>query len=491
MASNVKVPGNRKSVNAGATVRVGNGSATMTRRELTARQMQIIGNRREAVIHNASNRLASPRDVLGSTQDGCDWAMAALDPCSPEAPMSVGLPDTITAAVVTPGYRQETSISWDTTMFNPASDADGMTSWGVQVVRPPIAEIAFMYRLHNETNDKYSRWRVIRVPGFSSVPNASSESGYSFRTGGYNKYRIIGSGSTMELDAPDIANQGRVVSGQVEPSSSMLDHAVEQYKTPSGTAQPGPGQVFKEFHLNVLATKNALVSLAPRVYQGEAKNGVYIIHKFDGPLMGYDFVETGSDGIVRNAAISGQSAAVAFPDYGLTMSVEDLVTDQTSSYAHFVPSSAFTPALGSGELFGVSAISPDEVHPFISPPCRLLTSITFFEGLAGAIAGVASTPTIRVKSRTFYECLAGKTASIAAFAHPAPLWDPRAIENTVMVMQTYDDAYPASYNGFGDILGTIWSGLKSVGSVVGNVWNNVIKPVGDVIETGVGLAALA
>lgn len=455
----------------------------------------MLGNQREMAIHTARSPMGSPRNLLGATQDGRDWAMAALDPCAPEAPMSVGLPDTVTAAVVTPNYRGEHTLSWDTTMFT-GSGATGMKSWGVQIVQLPVPEIAYMYRLHNETNNTWSTWQVSRTPGFElpTDDTTMTRAQCTLRSKGYQKARVIGSGTTIELDASGLNNQGRIVCGQLEIAAERADHTILTMTSPGNTnaARLGGGDASTEWHYVVPDTKDYVVSACPRAYQGLAKDGCYIISKFDGPLLGYDFTETGDDGIWRIAAVSDVHPRFGAPLDWLSLTVsDDPDAGLTTSDAEFVnDGSSFWKYLPSGVDVPWSEYVSTHIHPFVSAPSRMLTAVTFVSGLAGSDAATGLTPSLRVKRRMFLECLANAGAGVAPFAHPAPLWDLDAINKVVLVMQQYDDAYPASYNDFGDILGTIWNGLKSVGETVGNVWNNVVKPIGNVIETGVGLAGM-
>lgn len=464
--------------------------------------MEIVGNRREQAIE--SSGFASPKNMLGTTQDGRDWAMACLHPCGAEAPMSVGLPDTITAAVTTPGYRGEYEIAFDPTMWlSGAPDPGAVRSWSAQIISLPIPEIALMYRIRSDQDpDNWSATRVLRTAGFE-LPGKNAKgafdvnytSGTTFQSIGYAKARIVGKGLTYELNSSDLNNQGRVISGQIEVNAEDEDIST---LLPSGDAHTtlNGGAVAKIHTIALPDTPEYLVAACPRVYQEEAKKGAYVIHKFDSPLTGYQFQKTGSAGSIRHAAEAGTHSATFNAETGM----EIIYTD--SNVIDFsLDGTKFTTDSNSVSAFGPSANDDyinEGIHPWVSDLNGVMTSVTFFLGMPAGntqTPSVGGAPTIRVKTRLFMECLANAGAGIAPFAHPSPIRDMVAIDRVVAVMQLYDDAYPACYNGFGDIMGEIWSCLKQVGSgilggapVIGKAikgdWAGAIGDAGGLLLSG-------
>lgn len=415
------------------------------------------------LVHNA----------CGASQDGRDWAMAALHPCGASAPMSVGLPDTITAPVVTPSYRGEFDLAFDVTMFDTAPAAG--TTWSCQVVVPPVPEISLMYRIRDDKSNVWSRWRVNRQPGMAN-PGGTwdlNTEGTTLRALGYSKARIVGRGTTFELNASALNNQGRVVSGQLGFVSHVKDVAVPAYG-PVGTATIPPfevADVSRVIELKVPAGENFLVANCPRAYQEEARHGAYVIQKFDGPLLGYQFREAGDDTISGNVPQTSTGAlapGTLMPLSFLTLFAADdsFDTDSPQSFtadsnviSHLPANYHTNSGLGDGSGF----------HPFVSDPSDMQTSVTFFVGMPLATLN----PTIRAKTRLFLECISKGSAGIAPFTHPSPKRDMVAIDNVVAVMQEYDDAFPASYNGLGDILGMIASWLPE--GTTKNVLNGVLN----------------
>jgi len=401
---------------------------------------------------------------LGNTKEGRDWAMAALDPCGDITTCS-GLPDTICAATATPVYRGEYNIAFDPTMFTTApSDS---TTYTVQLIVPPIPEISFMYRLQDERTGVWSKVRVVRLAGFENS-TVNDQSGTTLRSIGYGKHRTIAQGLTLELNASELANQGRIVSGQIE---GVVD-------TIQATAIAGPASLTDAdlsfpvpYEYTLMQLPNSvqyLLNSCPKAYQCEAKMGAYIVSRLENPLKGYDFARTGAFTFrYLPAAASGTSQqsvplsflAAAFADSPNPYD-DDTVMNTSFTVDSYWNTGNFTkPALD---------FSFDQIHPYVSAPSGMMTSVTFIQGLVCGATSTASVTgaTLRIKTRQFIECISGGSPAIGPFITPSPLFDEKAINSVVMISQMGMDAYPASYNGLGDILGTIWSGIKRIGKPI-------------------------
>lgn len=421
----------------------------------------------------------SPKEVLGATQPGKDWAMAALHPCGEDAPQNIGIPDTITAAVVTPNYRSDYEISYDNTMFeSPPTEAG---TWSAQVISLPVPELAYVYRIRNDEENVWSNWRAVRTPGFTN-PSTRGIEGVTMKTIGYAKHRIVAKGITFELNASDLNNQGRVISGQLESLVERHTGVLSQTEVAGGAPNiiEVGGFPYTQDVFAVPDTEGYLVLACPRAYEAEAKCGAYVVHKFDSPLVGYDFQLTGSDNIEDLDVTQSAGAATITPYLGVGSSLRMMAIDDPSAaisghavewvtdsqLAHVTADQSF---LQLGRSFA-------EFVPFVSPAASVLTSVTFFLGMPGANSTTTLAPTIRVKSRLFLECFSNGSPSVAPFVRPSPLRDMLAVDMVVGTMQTFDDAYPASYNGFGDILGSIWNGVQQVAGVI----TTGVKIAGDV-----------
>lgn len=422
-------------------------------RSVKGRQTQIGNGLSAARENHALSEVL--RCQLGKTQDGCDWAMAALHPCGVSAPMQVGMPDTITAPVATPNYRGEFEIAWDPSMFDDTPSSP--MSWGTQIVIPPIPEIAYLYRLRDETNSVWSNWRVVRQAGMGLPTGSygSTTQGVTLRSFGYSKSRIVGRGTTIELNASALNNQGRIIAGQLGFANSVKSAQFVEYRTPTAATFPVFTAPLTENTISVPASSQFLVSNCPRVYQAEAKHGAYLVQKFDGPLTGYQFHDTGLQG-VWNESSGSDHAQTMMADSYLALRVSDSDSD-VSDWAPFTTADSMAGHLPSSVVIG-SYLGAQQIHPFVSSCSDMETSVAFIQGLP---VGAANTlvPTIRMKTRIFLECLSRGNAAIAPFIHPSPIRDMMAIDRVVAVMQRMDDAYPASFNDFGWILNVIASYL--------------------------------
>jgi len=421
---------------------------------------------------------------LGSTKDGRNWALACLDPCGEIASDVVGIPDTSTAPVATPTYRGEYEIVFDKTLFNTAPTSP--TTFSVQIVIPPIPEIELMYRIRDDNSGQWSRVQVLRTPGYqltASEPTVPAH-GPTLRTIGYSKSRIVSKGINIELNAAAIANQGRIVSGQIDGNLTCFDHDTSAVGAagapPVATALRGLGASSRIIAYVVPDSPQYLVSVSPDCYQCEAKDGCYVPLHFDGPLQGYEFKQTNGGNSRSEATLapnaSGTEIAVTavVPSSLLALRFSDAPVENaiaTAGQAQFAAESYYN-------NYPLSYNNSDNIHrnmagiqngeeytPAVSDPSDMLTSVTFFSGLVvgGGGSATASGATLRLKTRMTFEGISYGSPSIAPFVHPPAMYDDDAIQKVVKLMQMQPPAYPSRYNGWGDVFGKIWTGIKNIG----------------------------
>jgi len=404
---------------------------------------------------------------MGNTNDGRDWAMTALDPCGPIS-KNQGIADSSGSSTCTPAYRSEKNITFDTSMFSTTPPTQ--TTYSVCIVSLPIPEINFLWKLRADSTGTWSNWNVQRTDGMlMTAPSGNPQVGVTMRSIGYGKYRLTGKGLTIELDAPDLSNQGRITSGQLESIVNVNDGTYYGSQTTETVGQELAGANDYQYTLaRVPLTSQFLVNGAPSCYQGQAKEGAYVVHKFVGPLSAQQYQNTGEFLITGQhyAAATGVSDLM-FPETFLAIDSSDgPVTDSTVN-DYFIPAQSATQFAGNLGLSSpaipvLEYISAQQAHPFVSRPCDMTTSVTFIENVAVA-AG------IRVKSRVYMEAISTGAGAISPFAHKSPLLDQRALDVVATVAQQGQDAYPARYNSFGEILGKIWEGMKTVATPVLNV----------------------
>jgi len=432
--------------------------------------------------------------TLGNTVEGQRWAMTSLDPCGP-IPDNMGIPDSSGAPVATPTYRGEGRLAYDTSMFATAPTTP--TLYSIEIAFPPIPEIEFMYRIYDIASGVWSYTRVIRKDGYdiSQGLNISSNTaaGTTLKTVGYGKVRVSGSGRNFELDAPDIANQGRVTVGQVEAVMEIITS--DAYAGQSAT--PGALQTQDSVQYCALRLPNSsrfLVNGCPNAYQSEAKNGAYVPRKFTGALAAQQYKITGGGGAIQsNPDLTGTwyitpdtFMAVYYSDGPVTESegaVSGRFLDDSSLYGAFTGTTGITTSLKTANGWLAT-----HVHPAVTMPTDMLTPVIFFEGLTVGTS-TQTGASVRVKSRDYLECISTGAGAISPFVHRSPVLDQRAIDVVCTIGQMGADAYPSSYNDFGDMLRAIWNGVKTVATPLLGV-TSAIPGIGGVVSK-LGLGALS
>lgn len=463
------------------------------------------------------NYVTALKQQLGRTGSGRAWALAALHPCGAgeiigdSAKSVVGLPDTMTSSVVTPHYRSESNIAFDSTMFTDTIPSPPVGTWGIDVVIPPIPEIDYVYRLRYDNAGFVSNWRVVRTPNFNipALPHGDATVGVTFASAGYGKARMIGNGHTFELDCTDLSNQGRIVVGQLDGQwytenfaasnfTGIADEAVKFADPPDPTVgipvwrrditRPwifGDATTMHTQLLSVPTDPQAITASCPYAYQGLARDGAYIVSKFASPLLGYQFQSTGG----YKAFVNDTQEATADSQYnnslpGSAFAISGNVTDpvkQLQDYDLFTNDSAWDPALKlglAGAGVGAEGVNGRVVSPFVSTHSEMLVACMTVRNLVFS----TNVPSLRVKTRQYYECISSAAnPATLPFTHPPADYDYPALESVITIGKQMADAYPACYNEDGGILHPIMTGLKSlVDPLIGTVSNAHIPIISDV-----------
>jgi hypothetical protein len=435
---------------------------------------------------------------LGDTVSGRNWAMQALHPCG-AGYIADGLPDTQCASVATPAYRSESQIGWDASLFS-TPPATGVTTYNIQIVTVPTPEIDYMYRLRDVANARWSLWRVVRTPGYGLPSSATPPAlGTTLLTIGYSEYRIIGKGHTFELNAGSIVNQGRVISGQFNGIAGRNFLSLSATGLAVATTPPALGRSdvagVKLTNIRVPATPQFLVMNCPNVYQEEAKEGAYVVVKFTAPLKGFQFSQCNEPSYSLAYGNESQDASGTGVTYYPYTAMTITATDSPGSDPE-TDEGVFEP--GSNWAGRYTASDPPYVpfggvywHPYVSDPDGVMTTCTFFEGLViGNTDGTMPGATVRVKTRLNLECQTFGGPAVGPFIHPSPIYDDLAITAVAKIGQCAPDAYPASYNGLGDVLGSVWNWMKKLGKPV-LTGMSVIPGIGSLANAGLAGMELA
>jgi len=434
---------------------------------------------------------------LGDTVSGRNWAMQALHPCG-AGYMADGLPDTQCASVATPAYRSESQIGWDASLFA-TPPTMGLTTYNIQIVTVPTPEIDYMYRIRDVAHAVWSYWRVVRTPGYG-LPSRTTPplDGTTLLTIGYSEYRIIGKGHTFELNAGAIVNQGRVISGQFNGIAgrnflSLASTGTLVATTPAALGRSDVAGV-KLTNIRVPATPQFLVMNCPNVYQEEAKEGAYVVVKFTAPLKGFQFSQCNEPSYsitLGNESEDAVTGSTYYPYTALTVTATDNpIADPETSEGQFEPGSSWAgrytasdpPYIPFGGVYW---------HPYVSDPDGVMTTCTFFEGLViGNTDGTMPGATVRVKTRLNLECQTFGGPAVGPFIHPSPVYDDKSITAVAKIGQCAPDAYPASYNGLGDVLGSVWNWMKKLGKPI-LTGMSVVPGIGTLANAGLAGMELA
>lgn len=474
--------------------------------------------------------------IVGSTPEGRAWAFAALHPCGAGEVVTRnvgvvnGMCDTMTSAVATPVYRSETHISYSQTMFE--NKPESPTTYGVDIIIPPIPEIDFCYRLLDDSTNTKTAWVVVRLPDFQLPEPSNYDSGYAgynetttfttMASVGYGKCRQIGVGHTIDLDAAGLNNQGRIVVGQMEGqwrwtplAPPRVDTQKADFVTDSTTTPPTKAKAVTEVEalgtdmscgvwcLEIPTTPATIVSNCPNAYQGTAKEGAYIVSKFTSPLLGYAFKRTGSPGVFRSGADEDHAEGLIVEPYMPVTAFsidtsEKKNTDLTTADSFFslngrVPQWS---AFGNGELpiAGFSkratALAQYTLHPGISEPSDMMVGVAMIRNIpAGGSNGI--TASLRIKSRNYYECISnGTNAAVAPYVHPPAQFDFQALNSVIIAGKQLADGYPASANSFSTILSNVWGALKQyvrpIANTIGGLDIPVASGIARMLDKGVG-----
>jgi hypothetical protein len=407
---------------------------------------------------------------LGTTDDGRKWALTAVDPGGCAIASLMGLPDMLSSNVVTPFIKDDVKITYDSTMFSTPPAAPGGT-YSIHIVSPGIPEVLFMYRIRDDLSNTWSRWRVRRMPNHPITASAQGATAVTLGTDGYNTVRIIAKGITGTMDAPQLADQGYIVAGQVE--CETFHGFLTEFSGPSSATnltlqgsshQTGNSVLFESIF--VPTDSDQIIASCPLAHEGAAREGFYMPHKWDEPFTALAFKPTGGGRSFDNGTVFG-GAHEYHPESAMTVTLFDGTTPSPDT---FTDDSRY----GTTSVPAIPSNMPpaNQMHPGISGCCGIITGNVFILNIAnpagaGVTGGGAS---FRIKTHMFIEGqLSFGHPVLTPFAHGSARLDNKAMEMVANISQVALDAYPASYNSLGTILKSIWEGIKSVAKPILNV----------------------
>jgi hypothetical protein len=265
----------------------------------------------------------------------------------------------------------------------------------------------------------------------------------------YGRMRGTYFGVTGHLDAPQLSDQGRIVAGQVAIPYEVTTSPISGNAWISGTAAGGDAAIDSGVYMldDVPLDEDCLTQAAIGAANWEAREGIYMPMRFRDPV--HLFTQPGTKhflGIGTNAVLG---------------------TRALESTVNVAAPAGFTGSLAS----------------HIAPSC-----LTNFQTGVILFRGIANNSNIQLKFRMGVEGQVDTCSSISPFQTQSPLLDQVAIDRVTELAQVMSNVYPARYNDFGAIIGSIISGAKialPIGKQVGGLIRGLKIPVvSDLVGTG-------
>lgn len=383
---------------------------------------------------------------MGTTEEGRAWALKAVHPPSSPNQAYAGLPDYSTTARLIPSYRTKKEIGYDGNMW--ATPPDPLPStYSIQIICPDIPEIAFMYRLFNESkpSDGWSRLRVVRTSLFDNYSDPNYTLFQPLGGVGISKSRVVASSITGEFIASSLVNQGVLYVGQIVPFSHIETSANVANNLPvtSEVLQTATSPFFQVF---LPESETQLIQVCPKFYTGRAKDGFFCPAKFTSSLMSLPFVDTSLAGVSVISPAGGDRYWSAEGILVTTFS-DPPPLDNAPPPTPYTPDSASTTPGGQDNW--INGLGAGELHGHVSWNETSMTwPVIFAKGLAGP--GANSSSSFSVSCYKSLDCFVPNNGQLAAFTHDPPMWDEVAIKYVASMHQMMPDGYPSVANGFFD-----------------------------------------
>lgn len=389
----------------------------------------------------------------GVTCPSRDWLIRAMHPAG-ETPCP-GFPDESAVQVMRPQFRTESTIS----------APSGSPSWDLMLITIP-GDVTMVYWGSGPAGTDFTG--NVPPPGcfggaITIQPSADQPGsiGYLSSTAvAYNvstrrstafpqAFRHMYASMTLDLIAAAVSDQGEVYSAQFPPNWFVSSQA---QACGTGNTVTGYINAAVPHKLTLPLTESDMALLAPDYYSGQARDGVYVPLRFAGPTNPFvkqDVVPLFSGGPLEPGLLvneNGLGSLPVIPFVGLPSPTAGV------SWISAIPG-AMT---GAGSDTGLS---------------KMNSSVTIFRGLAGS-AGVFPS-SVKVKLCVGLELMPYTSTPDRVYAQPALAFDPRTLEAYYAAVVGMRDAYPASYNGFGEILSTIAGVAKSVWPAIRSIGNTL------------------
>lgn len=406
--------------------------------------------------------------ALGATDEGRQYSLVNLHPCGEFVAECNGIPDYTQTSVATPTFRSDSVVGWNAALFATPPTPIAPFRFDVQVVVLPHAELDYAFRLRYD--NVWSKWEA-RYSSYFAANNDGSA--VTLAASGYSTHRVVGRGTTVHFDAPRLADQGRLIAGQVKPV--VRDSPMYINGSGSGNASVGATTIVAKSYY-VPQTETELTAQDPLAAQWEARCGTYIPHRYIQPTQ--DFVP-----------VNGGNTISAYN------SVSETVVQIPNSIVTFAQTATIDPTIGNNlqdwynpnatwSDQGISNMkSPGKSVWGLSDPMNNMTSVQFF-------LGISNEAQLHVKSRLHLEAEAHANSSpVTPFLHKSPTLDEIALSIVAKVAQNSPHVYFAADNDLSGILMSIGKILPSILGPVGRALESTGIPIiSDIGQVGRRLA---
>jgi hypothetical protein len=397
-------------------------------------------------------------EKFGVSGDGRDWLIRALHPAGESK--CLGLPDESSFSVLRPEYRVQTVIpplasdngAYDLFLWSPPGDVNAVV-WAAapspaDFTNPLVPPGSAFGAIHLQPTIDLPGSIVFNTPG-------AADTSFSFRvpTAYPLSFRHIYKSVTTTLIASAVSDQGEVYAAQFPPAFSWGQlTATGVLNAVSANQNIAVSSVCR-----IPLDEASLMLMSPECYVGPARDGAYLPLRLAGPAQ--LFTSTPHP-LMLCRPLGGSPPYLATTDTN-SVAIPALMTVSQSDDGNSDPAPWVVRGL----------LGPD-VPPFYQAcdtgyDCTNV-GVTIFRGLASGGGGGGFGASVLVKVIVGLEVVPQPTSPDRIFCKPAITYDPRAIQAYYAVALELRDAYPASFNALGSILGVISSvAAKIFGPLLG------------------------
>lgn len=482
------------------------------------RQRNIINNRSAGILTRRTKGMGYPVNVpgraemvynqLGSTDEGRLFSLINLHPCGEYVTKCCGIPDESQVSSVTPTFRGDSVVAISADYFINPPNLPSDFRYDIQLVVLPIPEVDYLFRVRVPSlNTGWSRWVVRRTSYFSSSGDGTS---VGLAESGYSRARVVGRGITVHFDAPQLADQGRLIAGQIQAPHKVNDInvALESVNKSSDSTLPDPVDPVdtasvRRHILYLPQSETELTTQDVYAAQWEAKMGAYIPHRFVQPVQNFTNLETGRVSTVTSIRTKGDAESGPV-QYNVSTTVPktyfSIVDNAELRYSQDTAQQIFNSLDGAGNpdprTWGYSvtpvqsgwdrvgslsglAESGANINQYGfwggSELINHYTSVQFY-------LGIQNTSQLHIKTRLHLECeVHAQQSPVTPFIHKSPTIDEQAMHIVAYVAQNQAHVFFASDNDLSGILQSIGAILPGIARMASDSGVPFLSQLGKVV----------